>query len=290
VPAPPSPPKAADGTSQRRTEAERAEIDAKLRDAQERLSRAASEVAALAAERAADAVDSFADWSDDWTRRSIIGAQLVSEGKEGAKVVDVSPGGPAELAGVRPGDVITAIDGKDVRGNATRDVVRILRKVEPDTKVKLRVMRDGKPRDIDVVARRFRANAYVHVDPPPGFDNERFRGPPFGNFWPGSELSGLEVTTLTPQLGRYFGTDKGVLVVRAPKSEVFKLQDGDVILSIDGREPASGSHISRILSSYHPGEQFTLRVLRDRKPQEFVVTCPDNRRTRTRTTWLGDPP
>jgi len=49
-------------------------------------------------------------------------------------------------------------------------------------------------------------------------------------------VAGMELATLTPQLGTYFGTDKGVLVLRAPKNATFNLQDGDVILSIDGRE------------------------------------------------------
>jgi S1-C subfamily serine protease len=61
-------------------------------------------------------------------------------------------------------------------------------------------------------------------------------------------------------------------------------------VSIDGREPTSGSHITRILSSYQPGEQLTLRVMRDRKAQDIVVTIPERtRQGRVRTTWLGEP-
>ena len=302
VPAPPvavpaAPPKPAEGASARRSEAQqresRAEIDAKMRDAQERLRAAAAEIAALAAERARDAMENFS-WPNAWSRRSVIGVQLSSDGKDGAKVVDVSPGGPAELAGIRAGDVIVMLNGKDIRGNAAHEVVQLLRDVEPESKVKLRVLRDGKPRDFDVVARPFEFDTFAYrTDPPPGPDGDAFRGPigPFTyQFAPRNELAGLEVTTLTPQLGRYFGTEKGVLVVRAPKSDVFKLQDGDVIVSIDGREPTSGSHISRIFGSYQPGEQLTLRVIRDRKSQDIVVTRPDDsRRTRIRTTWLGKP-
>ena len=40
----------------------------------------------------------------------------------------------------------------------------------------------------------------------------------------------LEVVKLTERLGRYFGTDEGLLVISAPESNAFKLQDGDVIL------------------------------------------------------------
>ena len=75
-------------------------------------------------------------------------------------------------------------------------------------------------------------------------------------------LGDMELATLTPRLGSYFGSDKGVLVVRAPAEGALKLEDGDVILAIDGREPTSGSHATRILGSYQPGEKVTLRVMR----------------------------
>jgi S1-C subfamily serine protease len=269
-------------------------VEAKLREAQAKLHEAASQVAALAAERAAEAVQELPWLSQGFSRRTLIGVQLSGESsKDGVKVVDVSPGGPAELAGVRAGDVIVMVDGKDVKGKTSRDVVNQLRSFEPDRKVKLRVMREGKTKDFDVIARPISDAFVVHGDVPPGFDAEAFRGfeaPRITSPFSGrSELAGLEVTTLTPQLGHYFGTEKGVLVVRAPKNDVFKLQDGDVILSIDGREPTSGSHITRILSSYQPGESLTLKIMRDRKTQDMVVTRPDNRQTRTRTTWLGEP-
>ena len=294
APAPVPVPRPADHA---RTAAEQADIDARLRDAQERLSRAAKEVAALSSERAAEAMEKFSQFADRRLRRAIIGVQLSPDSKDGAKVVDVSPGGPAEEAGIRAGDIIVLVNGKPVKGeggDSSRQVTRLLRDAEPDSKVKIRVMRDGKPKDFEVAVRAF-VNAFVNVDPPPGPDWDAFRGSfaPFDynfNFNGNEAMAGLEVTTLTPQLGRYFGTEKGVLVVRAPKSDVYKLQDGDVIVSIDGREPVNGSHITRILSSYQPGEKLTLRVMRDRKTQDLVVTTPDrNRGGRVRASWNGEP-
>ncbi len=88
-------------------------------------------------------------------------------------------------------------------------------------------------------------------------------------------LANMELATLTPQLGRYFGTDKGVLVVRSPTDSHFKLQDGDVILTIDGREPVSGAHATRILSSYQPGEKVTLHILRERKAMDVETKLPE---------------
>src|SRR5262249_13809870 len=107
---------------------------------------------------------------------------------------------------------------------------------------------------------------------PPSFG---FRGPDkfFGPVLIHGPLGEMELATLTPQLGRYFGTDKGVLVVRAPKD--FRLEDGDVILSIEGRVPSSGSHAAGILGSYQPGEKISMKVMRQQKTINVETTLPE---------------
>jgi membrane-associated protease RseP (regulator of RpoE activity) len=288
----------------RAARAERPEIDERLHDAQERMNRAAAEIAAIAAERASEAMESIPSFIDGTgpSRGPVIGVDLDPKSTGGAHVRDVSPGGPAEEAGIRAGDIIVMVNGKDVKsdqpGGASRNVVRELqafrgkRGRDADAKLKVQVLREGKPKDFDITPRRI-VNAFVIAPPfPPNPDGGAGPGPSRSfdyNFFSNSDLAGLEVTTLTPQLGRYFGTNKGVLVVRAPKRDTYKLQDGDVIVAIDGREPTSGSHITRILSSYQPGEQLTLRVMRDHKTQDIQVTVPDRRQSRAFPTWVDVP-
>jgi hypothetical protein len=100
------------------------------------------------------------------------------------------------------------------------------------------------------------------LPPPPGIIG--MRGP----------FMDLELVTLTPQLGRYFGADKGVLVVRSPAHGALQLEDGDVILAIDGRQPVSGSHATRILASYQAGEKLNLRIIREHKTLDVQATMP----------------
>ena len=88
----------------------------------------------------------------------------------------------------------------------------------------------------------------------------------------GRQPGNMELTTLTPQLGRYFGTDHGILVVRAPTHGVLKLRDGDVILTIGGRTPASTSQAIRILTSYDPGEKIKLEILREHHRLDITTT------------------
>ncbi len=84
----------------------------------------------------------------------------------------------------------------------------------------------------------------------------------------------MELITLTPKLGHYFGTDHGVLVARAPEHGVLKLQDGDVILAIGGRVPASRSQAMRILSSYDPGQKIKLLILREHRRLQITARLP----------------
>ena len=96
--------------------------------------------------------------------------------------------------------------------------------------------------------------------------------------WHHSGLGDMELVELNEGLGRYFGTDKGLLVVSAPKSDDFDIRDGDVIQSIDGREPKDTRHAMRILASYSSGEKLTLGIMRDKKKVTVDVEIPADHR------------
>ncbi|HEY3786233.1 MAG TPA: PDZ domain-containing protein [Steroidobacteraceae bacterium] len=249
------------------------ELDAQLQAARARLDQAAHEVADLSARMSGPLVEQFLTLGADSYSRAIIGVQLdPASGSSGARIDDVSPGGPAAEAGLRSGDVIVSVNGTDVKGNDTaRQVMHLMHAVTPDSKVKVRVLREGKPREFVISARRGIALGELHG--PPGLPDGDLRLPEVMMFH--RPLAQMELATLTPQLGRYFGSDKGVLVVRAPRDSGFKLQDGDVILAIDGREPTSGSHATRILGSYQPGEKISLKLMRDHKVMTVETTLPE---------------
>lgn len=81
---------------------------------------------------------------------------------------------------------------------------------------------------------------------------------------------------MTPKLGQYFGTEQGLLVVRAPDDSRLKLEESNVILDIDGRPPTNASRALRIPGSYPPGERLKLNVLRAKKKMTFDVTVPES--------------
>jgi S1-C subfamily serine protease len=84
----------------------------------------------------------------------------------------------------------------------------------------------------------------------------------------------VELVSLTPALGEYFGTDAGLLVVRAGRMGELGLRDGDVILEIAGRQPQSPEHAMRILASFEPGESLQASIMRQRRRETVSVTVP----------------
>jgi C-terminal processing protease CtpA/Prc len=264
-----------------RQEADEAKVRADLEKARERLDEAMREVAELSTQLAQDERREFVFIENGEARRAMLGVQVdPASGKEGARLLSVSPGGAAAEAGLVKGDVIVSLDGKTVPGGpgATRAVVDHMRTVKPEQKVKVKVIRAGKNKDFVVAARPAARNFNItlpnmdHVGPMVAGAMPRIRE--FRAFWPGS-FGGMELASITPKLGAYFGVNEGVLVVQAPKDAAFKLEDGDVIQSIDGRKPEDGAHALRILRSYKTGEKLNLTVLRQRKPVTLAVTMPE---------------
>jgi S1-C subfamily serine protease len=80
----------------------------------------------------------------------------------------------------------------------------------------------------------------------------------------GSVLADLELAPINPELGRYFGTTEGVLVIDVPQDSKLGLKPGDVVLTIDGREVRVPTQLLRAMQSYEPGESFTLQVMRQK--------------------------
>jgi S1-C subfamily serine protease len=238
-------------------------------------------------------------------RRARLGIKVNLQARDtdslGAYVESVTPNGPAATAGLRSGDVITKVDGKSVLsggGAGDRDarqslpglrLIELAARLEPSDTVAVEFLRGKDRRTVSLVTEdepdmvmagpggghpfvmRFRGDGpqgdpRMHVDElmdmGPG---ERFE------FLAGSPLGDLELAPLNPDLGQYFGTTEGVLVIRAPKDGALGLKGGDVVQAVDGRKPAGPSHLMRILRSYDRGETFKLDILRNRKRETVTA-------------------
>jgi S1-C subfamily serine protease len=230
-------------------------------------------------------------------RRARLGIKVNLQARQtdsiGAYVDAVTPGGPADQAGIRSGDIITKLDGKSVlAGGAAEDddrrgreslpglrLIELAAKLEPNDTVAVEYRRGKDRRTASVVT----ADEHEIVARDGGEFGFRFMGPdrvrrrvgdfieraeiagPDWQFFSGSPLGRLELAPLNSDLGRYFGTEEGVLVISVPKDSALGLRGGDVVLAVDGRTPSSPSHLLRILRSYESGETFKLDIMRNRK-------------------------
>ncbi|HEU5262936.1 MAG TPA: PDZ domain-containing protein [Gemmatimonadales bacterium] len=216
--------------------------------------------------------------------------------KIGAKIEGVTPGGPAAKAGLKAGDIITTFNGTSLAGVKPGDedesgpgtkLVELAHRLEPGDTVRLEYRRGGVSGDtkhVTLVAEDL-GGAFSFAMPRmpealPHIEHELIEpriGFCFGDSW-----CDLDLVTLNPDLGEYFGTKEGVLVVKAPADSGLALKAGDVILSIGGRKPTSPSHAMRILRSYETGESVTIDILRKQKRTTIAWNVPEREERRLR--------
>jgi S1-C subfamily serine protease len=261
---------------------DRAALEKQLQSAREQLDRSAREVAELSRQLYGGAEGDAMRLVHGRPSGAMLGINVGSSAArdEGVEVVGVSPGGPAEQAGLKAGDMLVTVDGRALKRNDGRgpnaQLVEYMRGIEPGRVVKVGYLRGGQRGSASVTAapaeppmirvlRERLAGPLAEGLPMPGF--EGLLGPERG-------LRSLELVSLTPKLGQYFGTDRGLLVVRAADAAGLPLEEGDVLQSIDGRVPENPGHAFRMLRSYQPGEKVKLGVLRQRKVLTLEATFP----------------
>jgi len=268
-----------------------------LEQARRELEKAAREVAELSGRRQAFYVAGFGGPTS-----AELGI-LAEDGDDGVRVTAVTPGGPAAEAGVAVDDVITAIDSTTLpgAGSESQRLIEHMRNVDPGQNVVLHIERDGAGREITVTTgepeqgfafwrgpgqefvigggggRRGGPAPAPRIAIVPGSPATPWIAPGTFEHWFGGRWNELELVTLTPGLGSYFGATQGLLVVRAPDDAAMGLQEGDVILEIGGRAPTSPEHAMRILMSFEPGETLTLAIMRRQRRETVEYVIPGSR-------------
>jgi S1-C subfamily serine protease len=279
----------------------RTQIERRLHDAQERLEQSAQEVAELSVVLN-DQLGPMVSQFDFGGSRATLGINIGTLGRgrpdesQGVRILSVSPGGPAESAGLQAGDLIVAFAGQPMSGDGGKPppqrLLAALRKTKPGQPVMLDYRREGTLVSVQVVPKNLVESLEdlqlvdlpsmpdlpdlrgLAMPPPPDMRHmARVRPFAMGTREP-SAFGSAELIELSPRLGQYFGVEKGLLVVRAPRDERLKLQYGDVILDIDGRVPNGVGHAFQILSSYHLGESLKLHIMRQQKRIELPIEVP----------------
>ena len=100
---------------------------------------------------------------------------------------------------------------------------------------------------------------------------------------------GISIDSLSPQLAEYFGTKEGVLVSSVSDNSAAAkagLKAGDVITNFNGSTINDPQDMRRRIQSLNDGDEFTVTVMRDRKPVTLKGKAESPERRRTSRTIL----
>jgi serine protease Do len=172
----------------------------------------------------------------------------------GVTVQNVTAGSPAEQAGLKIGDTITAVDGKEVKSGD--DLVADIASRKPGTKAKISFVRNGKKEEAMVtVADRSKIFAARLGEED---DNQSEEAPKESKF-------GITVRSITPDMADRLGISPGKgMVVQDVKQGSFAedlgLNRGDVILEVNKQAVNNADDFNRIESSLKSGQDVVFLV------------------------------
>ncbi len=175
----------------------------------------------------------------------------------GALVSDPQPGSPAEKAGLRSGDAITAVDGKPV--NDARDLAVKIAGYQPNTEVKLTLWRDGKQTELPVT-----------LGTMPGTEQQAALEQPGADALPSAfEGFGMQVSP----------SDQGVVITSIdPDGTAAEngLQEGDVIVAVGTIQVNSPAEVEAAVAKARENglKAVLLRVRSAQDDQTHFVALP----------------
>ena len=224
----------------------------------------------------------------------------------GVMIEEVSEESPAAKAGLKSGDIVVEFDGERVR--SVRQFTRLVQETPVGRKTQAVVMRAGQRVNVTVEPRD--GNGFVFADGKLGVLQDWSRDfpfdvprpvaptppatpkppvppafPDFDTFvWRTNNGLGITVGDLSQQLAEYFGTKDGVLVTSvADNSAASKagIKAGDVITSFNGSEVTSPSDLRQRIRALQDGGEFTVGVMREKKPMTLKGKAETARPRRT---------
>jgi serine protease Do len=183
-------------------------------------------------------------------------AESIGLGKPmGALVQNVESGGPAEKAGIEPGDIIVKVDGKAVERSG--DLPRIVGMTKPGSRSTVQVFRRGATRDLQVTVAEFEADRPARrAQAEPGASAPQTR-----------TALGLSVSDLSDAQKRELKIKGGVRVEAVEGAAARAgLHEGDVILAIDNTEITDAKQFLSIATNAEKSRAVSVMVKRG----EFV--------------------
>ncbi|HEY8230461.1 MAG TPA: PDZ domain-containing protein [Rhodanobacteraceae bacterium] len=324
-----APPAASDSAPSAATDA----AEEQMAQLQTRMNALARQMAALSTKLGDEANASALHYLAD-SQRGMFGMAVMGTSK-GLRVDAVTPGGPAEQAGLKTGDTITRIDGKPVGTHGES----ALWHAQAGKPIVLAVDRDGKLHELHVTPERLQPSDWQAIARQAQLAADRataqVRSPEFqrkiqqsiedamksaeaarAGAMKGAEAAragadaartgaeaaregamaareaagrarerawialrsapwfGLNLAPLNPDLGSYFGTDRGALVLSRDDKQFPELQPGDVITAVGGQSVTRPEDATRALRDATKGKSVAVALRRHGKPVTLTMKVP----------------
>ena len=186
----------------------------------------------------------------------------------GVIVATVSPSGGAAKAGLQPGDVITSIDGRNIKDGD--DLVEDISARKVGSSVKLGYIRSGKP-GTATVAIGDRAKTYAELE---GAANEGEDNPSPQEPDAGQSVLGITVTAVPPATLKKLNLTGGVVVTNVrPGSfaDEINLGKGAIITAINKMPVTDEASYKAIVSKLKPKDDVVFVVTYPQRPGNSYV-------------------
>ncbi len=164
----------------------------------------------------------------------------------GALVASVEKGGPADQAGIRPGDVIIGFNGKAVESST--ELPALVGATKPGTKASVKIWRDGSEQDISMTVGELSSSVSPAVESPQRLSIDRI---------------GLGLKNLGADQKSAAGVDHGILIVKVRGAFMqSQLAEGDIILAMNHTDITSVDQFNDLLSRIPRGQTVALLIRR----------------------------
>jgi len=183
-----------------------------------------------------------------------IAKNLNLKDREGALISDVFKGDPADKAGLKSGDVVIEINGKQVKD--THDLLMMIAAFRVGETIKVKIVRDGQEKMISITIA------------------ERTDKAELASAQQSGEAFGMTVQEITPEIARHLGlgAQKGLIVVDVQEGSVAEdvgIQPQDIILQVNKVKTTTMKEYQKEIAK--AGEKGSILLLIKRGKSTFFV-------------------
>jgi serine protease Do len=181
----------------------------------------------------------------------------------GVVVRSIQPGGPAEKAGLKPGDIVLTIDGRSIKDGD--DLVDEISSRRPGSSARLGYLRDGKQADATVTVGD-RDKVFAELGDQQAEANQNEKGDA------GESKLGIVVRAISPAVAEKLHAP-GVMIqsVRAGSfADLQGLEPGLVIIRVNKQPTGTKEQFNAVVSKLKTGNDLVFEIMDPRHPNDGV--------------------